>query len=424
MANDRSDTAVRPVEGPGGVAARPDADPDDEQTRLPPTPRGDDPTPSDGLSLDRYFLLPAVPVAPPAAAPARSAALRRRAVAGLVVVGVVGALLGGGVGGALGYTLADGRPQATGTATGPPAPAPEGPGTGSVETVASRVLPSVVQLRVRGASSGGEGSGIVLSQDGLLLTNNHVVDSAATGGVVTAVFQDGGTATAEIVGRDPRFDLAVLRVRGVPGLVPIALGDSDGVRVGQEVVAFGSPLGLSGTVTTGIISAINRPVSVGGDRVSKDATVLNALQTDAAINPGNSGGPLVDMQGQLIGINSAIATTGAESGSIGVGFAIPVNQARRVAEELQRTGRASQAQLGVSVADDPDVSGARIRDVEPGSAAAKAGLRAGDLVIRFGGQRILAGEGLQAAVRSRAPGDTVEVELPNRTLSITLDATR
>ena len=192
------------------------------------------------------------------------------------------------------------------------------------------------------------------------------------------------------------------------------------MRVGQQVVAFGSPLGLGGTVTTGIISAINRPVSVGGDRVASDSTVLNALQTDAAINPGNSGGPLVDMRGQLIGINSAIATTGAEGGSIGVGFSIPVNQAKRVAEELERTGKATRAQLGVSVGDDPNISGARIRSVEPGSAAEKAGLKAGDLVIRFGGQRILAGEGLQAAVRSRAPQETVEVELTDRKLSVTL----
>jgi len=148
--------------------------------------------------------------------------------------------------------------------------------------------------------------------------------------------------------------------------------------------------------------------------------VLNALQTDAAINPGNSGGPLVDMEGKLIGINSAIATTGAEGGSIGVGFAIPVNQAKRVAEELERTGKATRAQLGVSVADDPNVSGARVQSVEPGSAAEQAGLKAGDLVLRFGGQRILAGEGLQAAVRSRAPGETVEVELTDRKLTVTL----
>jgi putative serine protease PepD len=148
--------------------------------------------------------------------------------------------------------------------------------------------------------------------------------------------------------------------------------------------------------------------------------VLNALQTDAAINPGNSGGPLVDMQGKLIGINSAIATTGSAGGSIGVGFSIPVNQAKRVAEELERTGKASRAQLGVSVGDDPKLAGARIQGVEPGSAAEAAGLKAGDLVLRFGDQRILAGEGLQAAVRSRAPGEVVEIQLSDRTVSATL----
>jgi putative serine protease PepD len=273
---------------------------------------------------------------------------------------------------------------------------------------------------VEGRRGSGEGSGMVLSQDGLLLTNNHVVEAAANGGTVTAVFQDGATAPAQIVGRDPSFDLAVLRAGNVSGLTPIELGNSDAVRVGQQVIAFGSPLGLGGTVTTGIISAINRPVSVGGNRAASEATVLNALQTDAAINPGNSGGPLVDMEGKLIGINSAIATTGAEGGSIGVGFSIPVNQAKRVAEELERTGKATRAQLGVGVGDEPNVSGARIRSVEPGSPAEKAGIKAGDLVLRFGGQRILSGEGLQAAVRSRTPGETVEVELSDRKLSATL----
>ena len=401
------------------VALAPESPVDAAAGPLSTYPSSDDvDTDPHGLKWQRYF----APV--PTRTVARPVSVARPVPRGLVAAGLVAALIGGAVGGAVGFTLAGARSgygDAPGVLAQPlPEPAPGGPAIGPAESVAAKVLPSVVQLRVDGASSAGEGSGLVLSSDGLLLTNNHVVESAARSGRVTAVFQDGVTAPVDIIGRDPSFDLAVLRARKVVGLTPIELGNSDTVRVGQQVVAFGSPLGLGGTVTTGIISAINRPVSVGGDRVTTDATVLNALQTDAAINPGNSGGPLVDMQGQLIGINSAIATTGAEGGSIGVGFAIPVNQAKRVAEELERTGRASRAQLGVSVGDDPTLSGARIRSVDPGSAAEEAGLKAGDLVIRFGGQRIMAGEGLQAAVRSRAPRETVEVELADRTLSVTL----
>ncbi|HET6258386.1 MAG TPA: trypsin-like peptidase domain-containing protein [Pseudonocardia sp.] len=348
----------------------------------------------------------------------------RRRSARMAAFGLVGALLAGGAGGALGYSLAESRDGgASNGVLGSPLPPIDGTAPMSpVEAVAERVLPGVVQLRVDSGGSSGEGSAMVLSADGLLLTNNHVVEAAANRGRVTAVFQNGDTAQAAIVGRDPSSDLAVIRAQGVSRLTPIELGNSDSVRVGQQVVAFGAPLGLGGTVTTGIISALNRPVSVGGDQGASEATVLNALQTDAPINPGNSGGPLVDMQGRVIGINSAIATTGQQGGSIGVGFSIPINQARRVAEELERTGKASRAVLGVSVGDDPQVSGARIQSVAPGSAAEAAGIRAGDLVIGFDGQRILAGDGLQAAVRSRAPGQVVEVQLADRSVSVTLGA--
>ncbi|HEY4419795.1 MAG TPA: trypsin-like peptidase domain-containing protein [Pseudonocardia sp.] len=343
----------------------------------------------------------------------------------LVAIGLAGVLLAGGVGGSVGYSLAESR-QTGGSSGVLGAPLPEVADNalpiGPVEAVAERVLPSVVQLRVEGAGSSGEGSAMVLSADGLLLTNNHVVEPAANRGRVTAVFQNGATAQAAIVGRDPSSDLALIRAQGVTGLTTVELGNSDSVRVGQQVVAFGSPLGLGGTVTTGIISALNRPVSVGGDQAASEATVLNALQTDAAINPGNSGGPLVDMQGRVIGINSAIATTGEQGGSIGVGFSVPINQAKRVAEELERTGKASRAVLGVNVSNDPQVSGARIQGVAPGSAAEVAGIKAGDLVIAFNGQRILAGDGLQAAVRSRAPGEVVVIQLADRSVSVTLGA--
>ena len=287
-------------------------------------------------------------------------------------------MLGGGVGGYVGYESA--RAAATGSSTGvlaeplPPAD-PNATPLSPVEAVAARVLPSVVQLQVQGVRAAGEGSGIVLSADGLLLTNNHVVEAAANGGRVVALFQDGTSAPAQIVGRDPSSDLAVLRAQGVSGLTPVTLGNSDSLRVGQQVVAFGAPLGLGGTVTTGIISALNRAVSVGQESGASEATVLSAVQTDAAINPGNSGGPLVDMQGALVGINSAIATTGAQGGSIGVGFAIPINQAKRVAEELERTGRATRAVLGVALAADAETStGATIGQVTPGGPAEQAGL--------------------------------------------------
>jgi putative serine protease PepD len=362
------------------------------------------------------YLLPAVryPDAPPARRPRR----------GLLALGLIGMLIAGLIGGVVGNMLAQSGRNGSIGALGQPLPGLDEAGgpTTPVEAVAARVLPSVVQLRVDAPGSTGEGSAMVLSADGLLLTNNHVVEAAAQSGTVTAVFADGRTVPALIVGRDPSSDVAVIRAQNVTGLVPVELGNSDSVRVGQQVVAFGAPLGLGGTVTTGIISAVDRAVNVGPETGANTPTVLNALQTDAAINPGNSGGPLVDMQGRVVGINSAIATTGAQGGSIGVGFSIPVNQARRVAEELERTGRASRAVLGVTVEDDPQRAGALIREVVPGGAAEQAGMRAGDVVLRFGDQRISTGTDLQAAVGSRAPGEVVDVQLGDRTVQATLTA--
>ncbi|MGD9990468.1 trypsin-like peptidase domain-containing protein [Pseudonocardia sp.] len=344
--------------------------------------------------------------------------------AAMVALALVAALVGGGVGGYVGYRLADRgqTPASSGNVLNEPLPdVDQNPAAqGPVEAVATRVLPSTVQLRVTGARSEGEGSGMILSADGLILTNNHVVADAANGGTVTAVFQDGRSVPATIVGRDPSSDLAVVRATDVTGLVPIELGNSDGVRVGQPVVAFGSPLGLGGTVTTGIISALDRAVGVGDELAGSDPTVFSALQTDAAINPGNSGGPLVDMQGRVIGINSAIATTGSQGGSIGVGFAIPVNSAKRIAQELETTGRATRAVLGVGVGDDQSVTGARIQSVVPGGPADAAGIKAGDVVRKFGDKQITTGLDLQAQIRSAAPGATLPVQLADRTVQVTL----
>jgi putative serine protease PepD len=346
----------------------------------------------------------------------------------VAAVALVGALLGGTIGGVVGYEAALHRPGAVVLSPGGPAPAippvdPDAPPLAPVEAVAARVLPSVVQLKVDGPTESGRGSGIVLAADGLMLTNNHVVEGAAAGGKVVAQFQDGTNAPVRVVGRDPSSDLAVLRADNVSGLTPIAIGNSDSVRVGQQVVAFGSPLGLGGTVTTGIISALHRAVSVGQESGANEATVLSALQTDAAINPGNSGGPLVDMQGAVIGINSVIASTsGQGGGSIGVGFSIPINQAKRVADELERTGRATRAVLGVglSARGDADDGGAVIGQVEPGGPADQAGLKPNDVVTRVDDRPVTNGDELVAAIRDHAPGDRVTLTVGGRPVPVTL----
>lgn len=288
---------------------------------------------------------------------------------------------------------------------------------GSVEEVAAKVAPSVVQLSVTQGDRGGEGSGIVLSEDGLILTNNHVVAAAAEApGDVTAKirFSDGRSVPFSVVGTDPTGDLAVVRAEGVSDLTPIAIGSSKDVRVGERVVAIGSPLGLEGTVTSGIISALNRPVAAS-DGSDSAVSVIDALQTDAAINPGNSGGALVNMRGELIGVNSAIASlgggsssAGAQAGSIGLGFAIPSDQAKRIADELVSTGSASHGSLGVQLSDRPS-AGATIADVLEGGPAARALLPAGAVVTKVDDQLIDGPEALVAAIRSRAPGDTVSL---------------
>ncbi|WP_344018068.1 trypsin-like peptidase domain-containing protein [Pseudonocardia kongjuensis] len=345
----------------------------------------------------------------------------RRTIA-LIVGGLILALVAGAIGGAIGADISRSSASGGGVLADPvPEVESDLPMT-PVEAVAARVLPSVVQLRVEGGAGNnggrGEGSGMVISDDGLILTNNHVVEPAAAGGTLRAVLQDGRVAVGSIVGQDPQSDVALVRIQAA-GLVPVELGNSDGVRVGQQVTAIGSPLGLGGSVTTGIVSALDRAVSVGGE-AGNESTVLNAIQTDAAINPGNSGGPLVDMEGRVVGINSAIATAGPGGGSIGVGFSIPMNQARRIADQLRNGGPATHAVLGVEVTDDPQLGGARIQTVTPGGAAEQAGLVPQDLVVRLGDQRISTGTDLQAAVRSQPPGASVELQLQDRTVQVTL----
>ncbi|NUT51896.1 MAG: PDZ domain-containing protein [Saccharothrix sp.] len=290
---------------------------------------------------------------------------------------------------------------------------------GSTEQVAQKVLPTVVQVQV----SGGAGSGFTLSSDGLVLTNNHVVESAAAGGPIKVQLQGGRSYDARIVGRDPTSDLAVLKMEDVSGLPVAELGNSSDLRIGEQVVAVGSPFDLSGTVTSGIVSSLNRPVRAGGQQGGVD-TVLNAIQTDAAINPGNSGGPLVNMRGQVVGINSAIyspnSSQSAQGGSVGIGFAIPIDQARRTAKELSETGKATQTVLGVQVGD-AQQGGALVRNVTGGGAADAAGVKTGDVITKFGDRSIPTSDALVAAVRSRAPGDKVQLTIgEDRTVEVTL----
>ena len=351
--------------------------------------------------------------------PAPAQPKKRSRASGLVAGAVALAMLSAGVGGGVALLVHPDHNITGLTASGaaPSVPAASVP-SGSVEAVATKVVPSVVKLEVDQGRASEEGSGVILSTDGLILTNNHVVASAAAaaegqgGGLQTKVtFADGSSAPFTVVGTDPSSDIAVVRAKNVSGLTPITVGSSADLRVGQDVVAIGSPLGLEGTVTTGIISALNRPVAAGGDARNQN-TVLDAIQTDAAINPGNSGGALVNMNGELVGINSAIATMGADSGatqsgSIGLGFAIPVDQAKRIADEIIKTGSASRASLGVQVGNDAGVDGAKIVEVTAGGAAAAAGLPGGVVVTKIDDRPVGSADALVAAVRSKAPGDKV-----------------
>jgi putative serine protease PepD len=345
---------------------------------------------------------------------------QKRSRAGALTAGAVAvAVVSAGIGGGVALLVQPHRPFASSSITGvaPGVPAASLP-AGSIEQVAAKVVPSVVKLETNLGKQSEEGSGVILSSDGLIMTNNHVVSAAkdspgGAGGPQTKVtFADGRTVPFTIVGADPSSDIAVVRAQGASGLTPITLGSSGNLVVGENVVAVGSPLGLEGTVTTGIISALNRPVAAGGDAQNQN-TVLDAIQTDAAINPGNSGGALVNMNGELVGMNSAIATLGgdagpqAQSGSIGLGFAIPVDQAKRIADELIQSGTASHASLGVQVGNDSGIDGAKIVEVTGGGAAAAAGLPSGVVVTKVDDRVIGSADALVAAVRSKAPGDKV-----------------
>jgi putative serine protease PepD len=296
----------------------------------------------------------------------------------------------------------------------------------NAKSIAALVTPSVVSISVKTASGGGTGSGSIYrstSSLSYIITNNHVVEAAATSGTITVEFADGSDIAATIVGRDRMYDIAVLQVRK-GNLPPIALGDSSKISVGEEVLAIGSPLGLSNTVTQGIISALNRPVTAG----TLDSTsYVNAIQTDAAINPGNSGGALVDTQGRIIGVNSAIATltSGGVGGSIGLGFSIPINEAKRVIDEIIATGKSTRPVMGVVFDDVTADTQAKILQLTPGEGAEKAGIVVGSIIRSIDGVKISNRDAAIVKIRSYAPGSviTVVMTLPDgssKTYKVTL----
>ncbi|GGF46187.1 peptidase S1 [Marmoricola endophyticus] len=359
---------------------------------------------------------------------------------------LAGALvLGGaaGVGGAAAYDAFNGDGSST-SASGPDITASNRNASasntgGSAEAVAEKVLPSVVQINVTGSNESGSGSGIVLSKDGLILTNNHVASVAGNSGQMRVDFDGGTSAPAKLVGADPVTDLAVIKASGVDDAVPAEIGKSSGLKVGENVVAIGSPYGLGATVTSGIVSALNRAVSVqssegddsGGQSQQQEdpfglgqlqqqsqsqdqTTTYPAIQTDAAINPGNSGGPLVNLQGQVVGINSSIRTSGSgSSGSIGLGFAIPMDEVLPIVNQLKDGETATHAQLGVSVRDNQSSSrpGALVATTTNGGSAAEAGIEKGDVITKVDDVEVSGSDSLVATIRGHRPGDEVKIQL-------------
>jgi putative serine protease PepD len=382
---------------------------------------------------------------PPGQEPPRKKGRGRSAglLAGALVVGLLG-----GVGGAAGYAALDDdsstsstpasrtvSPLRTSAGDTDDTPAPDG----SPQAVAAQVLPSVVKITVvtgasegpeleGGGTQGGSGSGVVISADGEILTNYHVVEVGGDDPQITVSFDDGSSASASVVGTDPLTDLAVIRAEDVSGLTPAAIGNSDALDVGEDVVAIGSPFGLEATVTSGIVSSLNRPVTVEG---AEGDTTYPAIQTDAAINPGNSGGPLVNLAGEVVGINSSIRTAsaglGGEGGSIGLGFSIPISKVLPIVEQLRAGETPTHARLGVEVSNSGTeagtATGATVQTVEEGSAAAEAGLREGDVVTRVNDDVIDSSESLVATIRGYRPDDEVTLTVVRDDETLELEAT-
>jgi putative serine protease PepD len=362
---------------------------------------------------------------------------------GLFAAILVAALVAGGVGGGIGYWAADRNDNSTNSTT---VSASQSGGdfkrdAGTIASVAAKALPSTVTIEAEGSSGeGGTGTGFVFDTQGHILTNNHVVAEAVDSGKLSATFSNGKKYDAEVVGNAQGYDVAVIKLKDAPSdLKPLTLGDSDKVAVGDSTIAIGAPFGLSNTVTTGIISAKNRPVASGDGSPGSKASYMSALQTDASINPGNSGGPLLDANGSVIGINSAIQSTSngglggtSQSGSIGLGFAIPINQAKNVAQQLIKTGEPVYPVIGASVSLQEGTGGAKITEegasgsdaVTPGGPADKAGLKPGDVITKLDDRVIDSGPTLIGEIWTHEPGDTVKLTYTRdgkqRTADVTL----
>lgn len=384
---------------------------------------------------------------PASAAPSKGAPVKRKATkVGLTSTSalIIGALVGGSIGGAAGVAgyLVSTRPA--------PVVVNNAESVDWVTGAAAKALPSVVTVSASSSSSGGNGSGVFLTADGYILTNNHVVtlDGAASNAVIQVKTTDGRIYDASIVGTDPINDLAVIKIAAPIAFTPIEFADSDSVNVGDSVVALGAPLGLESSVTSGVVSALDRTIQVASSDPKAGSSALQwwngqgaapvsmkVIQTDASINPGNSGGALVNAKGQLIGINVAIATAGSssssQSGSIGVGFAIPSNVAKRISVDLQKSGAASHGLLGALVTNNSSTksaveafsAGAKIEKLTPGGAAELGGAKVGDIVVEFNGRQISTSADLTAAVRYEPAGAKATVVVQRGTETLTLHVT-
>ncbi|MDI5967161.1 trypsin-like peptidase domain-containing protein [Streptomyces sp. SL13] len=404
VAPDYQQTAQQPAVQPSAFSA-------------PPPPQG----PYDPYAPYANGQAPApVPVAPP----------KRRGAAGLVTAVIVAALVAGGVGGGVGYWAANRTDNGSTTISAAASPKNLDRSPTSVAGIANSALPSVVTINASGSQESGTGTGFVYDRQGHILTNNHVVAPAAGGGKLTVTFSNGKTYNAEVVGRAQGYDVAVVKLKNAGNLhlTPLPLGDSTKVAVGDATIAIGAPFGLSGTVTTGIVSAKDRPVA-SSDGQGSASSYMSALQTDASINPGNSGGPLLNAGGAVIGINSAIQSANnggsspfgggstTQSGSIGLGFAIPINEAKYVADTLIRTGTPVYAVMGLSVDMNYEGVGAKVSQtganggaaVTAGGPGAKAGLKPGDVITKFGDTVIDSGPTLIGAIWQHRPGDHVQL---------------